>query len=133
MAALAWEVSDEPYRLIPCQQEPSKAQSAEAQQILESTNRVLSSLSETKTFESAKLDAVRLVLERGNGYASLSFITRETGLSVEDFRNIISETDQFKKSFMVTNYGDEVYRLNRRFGELVDLWKTFAYLNYMKF
>ena len=120
-------------RLIRRQPEAFMAQSPEAQQISARTSDVLSHLSKTKTYESAAIDAIKLLLEHGSGDASLSFITRKTGLTPEDFHELICKTNQVKKSVIITENGDEVYRLNSSFGGLRDIWKAFCHLNAMKF
>jgi hypothetical protein len=133
MPAFALQSTDDHSRLIPRQREASRAQSREAQQISERTSDVLSHLSKTKTYESAEIDAIKRLLEQGSGYASLSFITRKTGLTAEDFHQLIRKTNQFKKSVIITEDGDEVYRLNSTFGGLRDILKAFCYLNAMKY
>lgn len=133
MPAFALQSSDDVYRLIPREPEYSKAQSPEAHQISERTSDVLSHVFNTNTYETVEIDAVRHLLEQGSGYASISFITRKTGLSAGDFQQLTRKTNQFEKSFVVTEQGGEVYRLNRPFGSILDLWKAFRHLNAMKF
>ena len=101
-------------RLIRRQPEAFMAQSPEAQQISARTSDVLSHLSKTKTYESAAIDAIKLLLEHG-------------------FHELICKTNQVKKSVIITENGDEVYRLNSSFGGLRDIWKAFCHLNAMKF
>lgn len=78
-------------------------------------------------------DAVRHLLEQSSGYSSVSFITRMTGLSSGEFQQLARKTNQFRKSFIITEQGDEVYRLNKPFGGIIDLWKVFRHINAMKF
>jgi hypothetical protein len=133
MPALALQSADDLSRLIPRQPESFMAQSKEAQKLSEHTSHVLSHLSKTKTYESAEIDTIKRLLQQGSGYASLSFITRKTGLTAEDFHELLGKTNQFKKSVIVTEDGDEVYRLNSTFGSLRDIWNAFCHLNAMKF
>lgn len=111
----------------------SLGQSTEAAQIHEGISNVLVHLSETQTYKSAEIDAIKRLLRQGSGYASLSFITRKTGLRVEDFCRILRESNAFRKSLIVTETGDDVYMLNTPFSGLLDIWKTFCHLNAMKF
>lgn len=133
MPALALQSADDVYRLIPREQGASMAQSQEAHQISERTSDVLSHMFNTNTYETAEIDAVRHLLEQRSGYASLSFITRKTGLTAEDFHQLIRKTNQVKKSVIITEDSGEVYRLNSSFGVLRDIWKAFCHLNAMKF
>jgi len=133
MPALALQSADDAYRLIPWEQEASKAQSPEAHQISERTSDVRSRVFKTNTYETAQIDAVKHFLELRSGYASLSSIMRKTGLSADDFQQLTRKTKKFKKSFIVTQQGDEVYRLNTPFGGILDLCKAFRHLNAMKF
>jgi hypothetical protein len=133
MPAFALQSADDFSRLIRRPREDFRAQSPEAQVISARTSDVLSHLSKTKTYESAEIDAIKRLLEHGSGYASLSFITHKTGLTAEDFYQLIRKTNQFKKSVIITEDGDEVYRLNSTFGVLRDIWKAFCHLNAMKY
>jgi hypothetical protein len=133
MPAFALQSANDLSRSISRQPEAFRAQSPEAQQISKHTSDVLSHLSKTKTYESAEIEAIKRLLEQGCGYASLSFITRKTGLTAENFHQLIRKTNQFKKSVIITEDGDEVYRLNSTFGGLRDIWKAFCYLNAIKY
>lgn len=133
MPALALKSSDYDRPSFLPQQNLSTAQGREAQQIFEGTTEVFIHLRGTETYRSAEIAAVKRLLKQGSGYASLSFLTRKTGLRAEDFHQLVRETHEFRKSLIVKDGGDEVYLINTPFSGLLDLWKTFCHFNAMKF
>jgi len=133
MPALALKSSDYDRPSFLPQRNLSTAQGWEARKICEGTIEAFRHLRGTETYKSAEIDAVKRLLKHGSGYASLSYLTRNTGLRVEDFHQLVRETREFRKSLIVKDGGDEVYLLNTPFSGILDMWKTFCHFNAMKF
>jgi len=76
-----------------------------------------------------RLSKIRSVLN-ATGYASLSYIARETGLSAEDVEALIgSHPEEVRQSLMRAENGEEVYMINTPLSSISDAWKAFRYLN----
>lgn len=76
---------------------------------------------------------IRRIMKEKEGYASLSHLSDKLDIDKERLEDFLAESDKYKKSFIVKDNGDPVYRLDRSFGFMIDAWKTFCHLNALKY
>ncbi len=112
--------------------EPSNGEGEEAQFLHEAYETVFLHIKSSRVYASTEIETIKRILKCGSGYATLSFITRKTGLRVEDFYELINKNGDIKKS-LISLDGNEVYRLSSPFGVIKDAWKAFCHLNAMKY
>ena len=63
-------------------------------------------------------------------YVTIDFLSRKSGLNTHDIFNCLkNHPKEFRKSFVKTNKGEDVYMINSQFSFLKDLWKYFCYIN----
>ena len=84
------------------------------------------------SYKEYEVEQIKDVLKNSKGYASLPYIAKYAELSIDEAKSILMSSNQFRKSFIIWNGGD-VYMLNTRWSLLTDIWKTFCYLNYLKY
>ena len=81
-----------------------------------------------------KLNIIKRVLADSVGYASLPYIAREAKLDIADVARLLdSDHPTFRKSFIRTKNGEDVYLLNTPYSWLSDAWRAFCYLNALKY
>lgn len=69
---------------------------------------------------------IRRVMEEKKGYVSLGYLSNKLDIDKERLKAILGRSDDFKKSLIVKDNGDPVYRLSRPFGFMIDAWKAFC-------
>lgn len=80
-----------------------------------------------------KTNVIKKVLAESVGYASLPYIAREAKLDIADAARILDSDHTFRKSFIRTKNGEDVYLLNTPYSWLSDAWKAFCYFNALKY
>jgi hypothetical protein len=80
-----------------------------------------------------KEKVIKRVIAEGVGYASLPYIVRKTKLSVNDAKRLLDSSKEFRKSYIHTKNGDEVYLINTPLSSIKDAWNAFRHLKAMKF
>ena len=72
--------------------------------------------------------------EFGDTYWPISTLSEMMNLPVEVIEDVLrSYPEEFRKSFIRSEDGEDCYMINSRFAALKDLWASFRHLNYLKY
>ena len=83
--------------------------------------------------DTTKVQVIKRILRESSGYASVSYIARQSGLEKNDVNRLLNTNDDFRKSLIKTKNGEDVYLLNAPLSGLIDLWNTFRFFSTMKY
>lgn len=88
-----------------------------------------------KDFDPEELAAqIKALMELNDGYASVSSIAGQVQLATPQVEEFLASSDnEFAKSLVHGEDGEDVYRLKTTFGALSDSWTAFRQLNAKKF
>jgi len=67
------------------------------------------------------------------GYLSLTYLSEIFDIDKTWLKKFFLDSNEFKESFIIDINGESVYRLNKQFGLIIDIWKTFCHINALKY
>ena len=76
-----------------------------------------------------------IMKDSGADYFTIDYIARHSeDLTKDDILLCFQRNkDKFRKSVLPHSSGEDLYMIERRFGLLIDMWKAYRYLNYIKY
>lgn len=80
-----------------------------------------------------KIKIIKRVLLDCQGYVSLHYVTRKARLDKNDVARLIKSVATARLSYIKLPNGEPVYIRNSRFGWFKDVWRSFCYLNDLKY
>lgn len=83
--------------------------------------------------DETKFHVIRKVFDSSPSFYSLSYIVRTSKLKKSDVKRILSTSDKFRESEMLTLKGDDVYFLNTPKNRFKNFISSIFYLNYIKY